>query len=95
MRRSTHAAERKVFESVLDPIIKKSQTQDIGDVINSFVVLVQKIHGSVWTPETLRISIDNLKSPVGTIFPLDFYKYFCVRKQKPPKPNGFGENWSC
>ena len=44
---------------------KKSQTQDIGDVINSFVVLVQKIHGSVWTPETLRISIDNLKSPAG------------------------------
>lgn len=42
-----------------------------------------------------RISIDNLKSPVGTIFPLDFYKYFCVCKQKPPKPNGFGENWSC
>lgn len=50
----SHAAERKVFESILDSIIKKSQTQDISDVVNSFVSLVQKIHGSVWTPETFQ-----------------------------------------
>lgn len=48
----THAAERKAFETMLDTIIKKSQTQDVGELFESLVNMVQKIHGSVWSPET-------------------------------------------
>ena len=47
-----HAAERKAFETMLDSLIKKGQTQDVGDIANSLVDMVQKIHGSVWKPET-------------------------------------------
>ena len=47
-----HAAERKAFEIMLDSLIKKGQTQDVGDIANSLVDMVQKIHGSVWKPET-------------------------------------------
>ena len=36
----------------LDTIIKKSQTQDVGELFESLVNMVQKIHGSVWSPET-------------------------------------------
>ena len=58
----THAAERKAFETMLDTIIKKSQTQDVGELFESLVNMVQKIHGSVWSPETFdtlrRISED-------------------------------------
>ena len=57
-----HAAERKAFETMLDSLIKKGQTQDVGDIANSLVDMVQKIHGSVWSPETFdtlrRISED-------------------------------------
>ena len=37
---------------MLDSLIKKGQTQDVGDIANSLVDMVQKIHGSVWKPET-------------------------------------------
>ena len=50
----SHAAERKAFETMLDSVIKKSQTRDICEVANEFVDMVQKIHSSVWTEETFR-----------------------------------------
>ena len=47
-----HAAERKAFEAMLDSLIRKSQTKDVCTVANDFVNMVQKIHSSVWMPET-------------------------------------------
>ena len=49
-----HAAERKAFETMLDSLIRKSQTKDVCTVANDFVNMVQKIHSSVWTPETFE-----------------------------------------
>ena len=37
---------------MLYSLIKKGQTQDVGDITNFLVDMVQKIHGSVWKPET-------------------------------------------
>ena len=45
-----HAAERKAFEIMLDSLIKKGQTQDVGDIANSLVDMGQKSHGSVRKP---------------------------------------------
>ena len=50
-----HAAERKAFEAMLDSLIRKSQTKDVCTVANDFVNMVQKIHSSVWTPETFEM----------------------------------------
>mgnify|MGYP000537291423 FL=1 len=50
-----HAAERKAFETMLDSLIRKSQTKDVCTVANDFVNMVQKIHSSVWTPETFEM----------------------------------------
>ena len=50
-----HAAERKAFETILDSLIRKSQTRDVCTVANDFVNMVQKIHSSVWTPETFEM----------------------------------------
>ena len=33
---------------MLYSLIKKGQTQDVGDITNFLVDMVQKIHGSVW-----------------------------------------------
>ena len=50
-----HAAERKAFETMLDSLIRKSQKKDVCTVANDFVNMVQKIHSSVWTPETVEM----------------------------------------
>ena len=50
-----HAAERKAFEAMLDSLIRKSQKKDVCTVANDFVNMVQKIHSSVWTPETFEM----------------------------------------
>ena len=50
-----HAAERKAFEAMRDSLIRKSQTKDVCTVANDFVNMVQKIHSSVWTPETFEM----------------------------------------
>ena len=42
-----HAAERKAFETMLDSLIRKSRTQDVGNADDP-VSMVQKIHSSVW-----------------------------------------------
>lgn len=40
----SHAAERKAFETILDSMIKKGQTQDIGDLAEQLIDMIQKIH---------------------------------------------------
>ena len=60
-----HAAERKAFETMLDSLIKKGQTQDVGDLANSLVDMVQKIHGSVWKPETFNVLHTLANEPDG------------------------------
>ena len=50
-----HAAERKAFETMLDSLIRKSRTQDVGKVADDLVSMVQKIHSSVWEPETFAM----------------------------------------
>ena len=44
----SHAAERKAFETILDSMIKKGQTQDVGDLAEQLIDLVQKIQGKTW-----------------------------------------------
>ena len=50
-----HAVERKAFETMLDSLIRKSRTQDVGKVADDLVSMVQKIHSSVWEPETFAM----------------------------------------
>lgn len=50
-----HAAERKAFETMLDSLIRKSRTQDVGKVADDLVSMVQRIHSSVWEPETFAM----------------------------------------
>ena len=45
----SHAAERKAFETILDNLIKKGQTQDAGQIANDLVTMVQKLHSDVWS----------------------------------------------
>ena len=51
MNKLVHAAERKAFQSVLECIIKKGQTEDVAELADSLLNLVQKILGDSWTPE--------------------------------------------
>ena len=48
----SHAAERKAFETVLDRMIKKGQTEDVGDLAKELIDLIQKILGDTWKPES-------------------------------------------
>lgn len=50
----SHAAERKAFETVLDSLIKKGQTQDAGKIANNLVNMVQKLHGDVWSEASFQ-----------------------------------------
>ncbi len=43
-----HAAERKAFEALLDGIITKGQTQDVGELATSLINMIQKIMGNSW-----------------------------------------------
>lgn len=60
-----HAAERKAFEAMLDSLIRKSQTKDVCTVANDFVNMVQKIHSSVWTPETFEMLHQSQTTPTA------------------------------
>ena len=40
----SHAAERKAFETILDSMLKKGQTQDVGDLAEQLIDMIQKIH---------------------------------------------------
>ena len=44
----SHAAERKAFETLLDNLIKKGQTQDASQVASDLIAMVQRLHGYVW-----------------------------------------------
>ena len=48
----SHAAERKAFETILDSMIKRGQTQDIGELAQTLVDLMQKILGNSWKAES-------------------------------------------
>jgi len=55
--RLAHAAERAAFKAILDSMIKKGQTQDVGELGDSLISLMQKILGSSWDAasfDTLR-----------------------------------------
>ena len=45
----SHAAERKAFETLLDNLIKKGQTQDASQVASDLIARVQRLHGDVWS----------------------------------------------
>ena len=45
----SHAAERKAFETILDSMLKKGQTQDVGDLAEQLIDLIQKIHKGTWS----------------------------------------------
>ena len=54
----SHAAERKAFETILDNLIKKGQTQDAAQVATDLVNMVEKLHSDVWSEnsfQTLRM----------------------------------------
>ena len=58
----SHAAERKAFESILDSMIKKGQTEDVGDLAKQLVDMILKIHKGTWSDqsyETLRMLAEN------------------------------------
>ena len=61
-----HAAERKAFETMLDSLIRKSRTQDVGKVADDLVRMVQKIHSSVWEPETFAAYCKRFALPEKT-----------------------------
>lgn len=66
-----HAVERKAFETMLDSLIRKSRTQDVGKVADDLVSMVQKIHSSVWEPETFAMlhKIANDRTASGRTMP--------------------------
>ena len=51
----SHAAERKAFETILDNLIKKGQTQDAGQIANDLVNMVQKLHSDVWSEASFTL----------------------------------------
>lgn len=58
----SHAAERKAFETILDSMLKKGQTQDVGDLAEQLIDMIQKIHKGTWSDksyETLRMIAEN------------------------------------
>ena len=50
----THAVERKAFESVLGSILKKGQTQDVGDLVENLIGQIEKIHKGTWDEQTFQ-----------------------------------------
>lgn len=57
-KKISHAAERKAFETILESMLKKGQTQDVGDLAEQLIDMIQKIHKGTWSDksyETLRM----------------------------------------
>ena len=50
----SHAAERKAFETILDNLIKKGQTQDAAQVATDLVNMVEKLHQLLRREQLLR-----------------------------------------
>lgn len=58
----SHAAERKAFETILESMLKKGQTQDVSDLAEQLIDMIQKIHKDTWSDksyETLRMVAEN------------------------------------
>ena len=58
-----HIAERKAFEITLDSIIKKSQTQDLSEVMLPLVDKVEKIMGDDWEASSYEMLRSLAKNP--------------------------------
>ena len=58
-----HIAERKAFEMTLDSIIKKSQTQDLSEVMLPLVDKVEKIMGDDWEASSYEMLRSLAKNP--------------------------------
>ena len=58
-----HIAERKAFEMTLDSIIKKSQTQDLSEVMLPLVDKVEKIMGDDWETSSYEMLRSLAKNP--------------------------------
>ena len=57
----SHAAERKAFETVLDSMLKKGQTQDVGDLAQQLIDIIQKIHKGTWSDDSGNALIQALE----------------------------------
>ena len=44
----SHAAERKAFETILDAMLKKGQTQDVGDLAQQLADVAAKLAEEYW-----------------------------------------------
>ena len=51
----SHAAERRAFETILDSMIKKGQTQNVGELASELVDMIQRILGDTWKPESYEL----------------------------------------
>lgn len=59
----SHAAERKAFETILDNLIKKGQTQDAAQVATDLVNMVEKLHSDVWSENSFPDASHDCKRP--------------------------------
>ena len=66
----SHAAERKAFETILDNLIQKGQTQDAGQIANDLVNMVQKLHSDVWSEKSFQTLHMLANNPDGKWAPL-------------------------
>lgn len=68
----SHAAERKAFETILESMLKKGQTQDVSDLAEQLIDMIQKIHKDTWSDksyETLRMVAENPRRKMGALHP--------------------------
>ena len=49
-----HRVERKAFQSALEKIVSRVQTENAGEVADGLINMVQRILGETWTDETYR-----------------------------------------
>ena len=61
----SHAAERKAFETVLDSMLKKGQTQDVGDFAQQLIDIIQKIHKGTWSDDSFDALRAIAENPEG------------------------------
>ena len=61
----SHAAERKAFETVLDSMLKKGQTQDVGDLAQQLIDIIQKIHKGTWSDDSFDALRAIAENPEG------------------------------
>ncbi len=52
MNKIAHAAERKAFQTILNRIIEKGQTEDVSELAESLLGMVRKILGGEWSDKS-------------------------------------------